>query len=154
MGATVQSRTKNGTGCPYCSGNRVSHDNNLKALHAEIAKQWHPTKNGTFTPEDYTARSSKKVWWLCDKDHEWQATIGNRTGNNSGCPVCAGKKASSDRNLQVQHPEVASQWHPTRNGNKKPSDFTHGSHTKVWWLCEQGHFIGRYRIFSKIPFIH
>ena len=54
--------------------------NCLSTLNPEIAKQWHPTKNGILTPYDFTASSGKKVWWKCPKgsDHEWQAVISSR----------------------------------------------------------------------------
>ena len=31
--------------------------------------------------------------------------------------------------------EVSAQWHPTKNGDLKPEDFTTGSSKKVWWQC-------------------
>jgi hypothetical protein len=31
--------------------------------------------------------------------------------------------------------EIASQWHPTKNGEFRPEDFSHGSRKKVWWKC-------------------
>ena len=37
------------------------------------------------------------------------------------------------------HPEVAAQWHPTRNGNLTPMDVTAFGGTKVWWKCKKGH---------------
>ena len=36
-------------------------------------------------------------------------------------------------------PKVASEWHPTKNGELKPDEVSHGSHKKVWWLCPKGH---------------
>jgi len=44
-------------------------------------------------------------------------------------------KASKDYNLLDKFPDVAKQWHPTKNGSKKPEDYRPGSHIKVWWLC-------------------
>jgi len=67
---------------------RVSPEYNLVVLHPEIAEQWHPTKNGDLRPENVTPGSDKKVWWLCEKKHEWEATVGNRTSHQSGCPEC------------------------------------------------------------------
>jgi hypothetical protein len=32
-------------------------------------------------------------------------------------------------------PEVASEWHPTRNGDRLPGDFRPGSNVRAWWLC-------------------
>lgn len=37
--------------------------------------------------------------------------------------------------LNHTHPSLCLQWHPTLNGSKKPSDFTSGSHQKIWWQC-------------------
>ena len=33
--------------------------------------------------------ASKKVWWICKHGHEWQATIGSRVINGTGCPKCS-----------------------------------------------------------------
>ncbi|MDE0940557.1 MAG: zinc-ribbon domain-containing protein, partial [Pirellulales bacterium] len=104
-----------------------------------LVNEWHPSKNGDLKPEDFAKSSKRKIWWLCSKGHEWEATIGNRTGRKSGCPVCAGKKASADRNLEVDCPEVAKEWHPSKNSDSKPSDLTVGSKKKVWWQCSKGH---------------
>ena len=58
-----------------------------------LAKEWHPEKNGELTPKEVTSKSGKKVWWICPKEHSYEATVHNRTGNNSGCPYCAGQKS-------------------------------------------------------------
>ena len=50
-----------------------------------------------------------------------------------------GRRASRDNNLLNNYPEVAAQWHPTKNGDKKPEDFTPGSGKKAWWECGRGH---------------
>jgi len=64
--------------------------NCLSTTHPEIAKEWHPTKNGKTTTYDIVAGSNKTFWWKCNKgdDHEWPATPGNRIGNGSKCPFC------------------------------------------------------------------
>ena len=78
------SRTASKTGCPYCSGQKVSESNNLLVLFPEIAKEWHPTLNGELAPEQFTAGSSrKKVWWLCPKGHSYDSVIANRTKEKS-----------------------------------------------------------------------
>ena len=65
--STVSNRTsKNATGCPECSGNKVGKDNNLLALFPKIAKEWHSTKNGNLTPKQVTSKTNRKVWWLCE----------------------------------------------------------------------------------------
>ena len=39
----------------------------------------------------------------------------------------------------IWHPELADEWHKTRNGSKKPSDYVYGSHKYAWWTCPLGH---------------
>jgi hypothetical protein len=137
--ASISSRTA-GHGCPYCSGRKECRDNRLDLIHPEIAEQWHPTKNGDSKPSDFPSGATKKVWWKCSKgeDHEWEATINNRTRFKNGCPCCIGRKACKDNRLDLLHPKVAKQWHPTKNGDLKPSDFPSGSAKKVWWKCRKG----------------
>ena len=69
----------------------LSDTYNLKALFPGLAKQWHPTKNGKLTPDAVTPGSNKKVWWICDKGHEWKTAVKNRR-RGSGCHYCAVNK--------------------------------------------------------------
>ena len=41
--------------------------------------------------------------------------------------------------LAEKCPELVSEWHPTKNGDLKPTDISYGSDRKVWWQCEKGH---------------
>jgi very-short-patch-repair endonuclease len=104
-----------------------------------LANEWHPTKNGNLTLDSFAPASHKNVWWICNKGHEWQARIENRTYNQSGCPYCANKKANIDNCLQTKNPELAKEWHPTKNGELTPLDFVWKSEKEVWWKCENGH---------------
>ena len=104
-----------------------------------LVKEWHPTKNGELTPNDYTHGSKKKVWWLCSKGHSFESMPNSRTSKKTGCSICSGRVASEDNNLLFHFPEIAKEWHPTENGDLKPEDFTHGSEKKVWWLCPKRH---------------
>ena len=77
-----------GSGCPYCSGRyAIQGENDLLTLNPTLAKEWNREKNGTLEPTMVTIGSSKKVWWMCSKGHEWQATIAHRS-NNQRCPTC------------------------------------------------------------------
>jgi hypothetical protein len=116
---------------------KVSKDNNLSVLYPEIAKEWHPTKNEDLKPEDITSKSGRKIWWKCSKKgHEWPAIIAGRT-NGGGCPYCSGRKAGKDNNLSARFPEIAKEWHPTKNGNLTPEGVMPGSNKKVWWICSK-----------------
>jgi len=82
--------------CPYCSFRFPSITNTLDRLYPEVAKELHPTRNGKLKAKDIPARKSYKVWWKCSNNsrHVWQATVGNRTQNGSGCPKCWVEKRS------------------------------------------------------------
>lgn len=134
-------KNQNG-GCPFCAGKRLSKTNCLANTHPEIASQWHPTKNGSLKPSEVTNGSHKRVWWKCPEgpDHEWSTKVGGRVQGNTGCPFCAGQKTSITNCLATTMPELAKEWHPTKNGDKTPNDFTKNSNKKVWWLCKKCDF--------------
>lgn len=136
--ASIKDR-QHGNGCPYCAGRLpIPGENDLATLCPDIAKQWHPTKNGKLTPLQMTPRSNKKVWWKCEKGHEWYATVDSRS--KTICPICTGRKVLVGYNdLATTHPIIAAQWHPTKNGKLTPQMITHGSTKKIWWKCKKGH---------------
>ena len=78
---------------------KLTDKNRFSLLHPDIAKEWHPTKNGDLKPENFSYGSETKVWWKCSKgdDHEWEAAIKNRS-RGRGCPKCANMKR--DFNMQ------------------------------------------------------
>jgi len=128
-----------GTCCPYCTSRKSCDDNNLKVLYPAIAAEWHPTKNDT-KPEDYTAFSGKKVWWRCNINahHEWSCTIVNRTDKKTNCPMCSGRVVHSTNSLQTLYPNIAAEWHPTKNGLLTAADVTKGkSSIYIWWQCKK-----------------
>jgi hypothetical protein len=134
--AIVTSRAK-GYGCPYCTGKKATKKTCLKNINPSLARQWHPEKNGNLRPENVIPGSGKKVWWICEKGHEWQATIYKRATKNMNCPFCALK--STTYALPISSPELAELWHPEKNGNLTPADVTANSVNTVWWLCKNGH---------------
>ena len=36
-------------------------------------------------------------------------------------------------------PKLLKEFHPIKNGDKKPEHFTYGSNRKVWWKCNRRH---------------
>eukprot|EP00128_Syssomonas_multiformis_P003598 Colp12_sorted_trinity150504_noHs@31698 len=104
----------------------------------EVVRQWHPTKN-TLRPEDVAPLSMKRIWFICDEGHEWEASLNGRTSMGAGCPTCKLKRVTSTNNLLVKNPGLAAEWHPTKNGDLKPDAVSWSSGKKVWWECHQGH---------------
>ena len=138
--AAVHTRTGSGTGCPVCAGKVVqAGDNDLATRFPELAREWHPTRNGSLTPEQVVSGGHRMVWWICEKGHEWRAQIKSRT-NGCGCPVCANREIRPTENdLASRYPQLAAQWHPTKNGSLVPDQIPPGTARKVWWICEKGH---------------
>lgn len=127
------------------------YKNSLAFLFPEIASEWHPIKNGNLTPDKVNKMARYNVWWLGKCGHEWQMPICNRTHSErydnhgklhkpQGCPYCSGKKILVGFNdLQSQFPEVAVEWHPTKNGGLQPTNIAPKSSRIIWWQCEKGH---------------
>jgi hypothetical protein len=98
---------------------------------------WSPRNE--LLPTEVTAASHKKVWWVCEKGHEWEAKIDTVTVLGCGCPYCAGKLAiPGETDLATLRPDLMAQWDFEKN-TLKPEEITIASHDKVWWKCDQGH---------------
>src|SRR5205823_2846500 len=108
---TVQMRGVRGAGCSFCTNQRVSTTNAFTTTHPNLAREWHPTKNGDLKPRDVVAGSNKVVWWTCKKgvDHEWKATVTARAVRKSGCPFCANQRVSITNSLETCFPEIAAE---------------------------------------------
>ncbi len=135
--ASVNGRRR-GNGCPICAGYLSHSTTSLESLRPELAKEWHPTKNGVRKPSDVTLGSGRVVWWRCSLDprHEWKSKVLNRTrGRGSGCPVCARVVPTADTNLATLYPALAAEWASEKNGVLTPISVSCGSEKKVWWRC-------------------
>ena len=137
--ATIGNR-KRGNGCPYCSGRLVVEgENDLITVNPALAQEWNYEKNGELQPKSVTSKSHKKVWWICDKGHEWQAEINARSRGN-GCPYCSNQKVIAGFNdLQTIFPSLAKEWNTEKNGGLTPNDVTPNSDKIVWWICDKKH---------------
>ena len=122
----------------------------LAEARPDLAKEWNYEKNGDLKPEDVSCGSNKKVWWRLPYDvpndypvehlrgkhfeFEWEAASCSRN-NGASCPYLSGKAVNHNFNdLATINPELASQWHPTKNGDLRPSQVTANTDKKVWWL--------------------
>jgi DNA-directed RNA polymerase subunit RPC12/RpoP len=134
------SHRKEGRGCPVCSGRVLLEGiNDLETIHPELSTEWNYKKNDK-QPSEYLAGSNKKVWWICQEHHEWEAPIASRSKGNNGCPYCSGRNAITGFNdLHYKHPLLALEWHPSKNGDVLSSQVSEKSNKKFWWLCNKGH---------------
>lgn len=117
------------------------------------AKKWDYEKNGTIDLKMLPKTSKKKYWWKCPTcGNEWYGSLDNivdsLTCNKCSRQVKTEYEVSPEvyindtsrfrdlpNSLQTQNPELASEWHPTKNGIFKPSHVTPKSGKRVWWLC-------------------
>ena len=130
-----------GNNCPVCFGRQVlAGYNDLATKNPELAKEWNYEKNGELKPTMVTPASGKKVWWKCEKGHEWKTYVYTRN-RGDGCPVCTGRKVLIGYNdLATKYPVLAEEWNYEKNGDLKPTMITSGSRKRVWWKCKKcGH---------------
>lgn len=102
-----------------------------------IVKEWHPEKN-SWLPHKVGAGSERKIWWMCQYGHEWQASPYSRINLKSGCPVCSGRSPSKELNLLTTFPSLVREWHQLKN-KRSPESFCTGSSYNASWVCSSGH---------------
>ncbi|MBR0092150.1 MAG: zinc-ribbon domain-containing protein [Lachnospiraceae bacterium] len=116
-------------------------EDSLAFLYPEIAKDWHPTKNGHVTPDLFVPGSGEKVWWLCSEcGNEWPAIIVNRVKGH-GCDRCATtrRKATKKRTLLTERGCLDKEWclldWDYEENEYGPEHYTNGSGEVVGWCC-------------------
>jgi len=128
--------------CMICTGRYLAVGvNDLATRNPKVAHMWHPTMNDDLTPQMFTEHAPEKVWWRhydrkTRKWHEWPARIGHLTRRKPNkCAICSGQRIQIGVNdLATTHPELASEWHPTRNKKLTPQMVSKGSSEEAWWL--------------------
>ena len=134
--ASVKSRSINGSGCPYCSHNKVLVGfNDLATVVPKVADEW--SEKNEKKPTEVTAFANRKAWWKCrDCDYEWNTLISTRSGG-SKCPCCSGYTFIKGRNdLKTTHPEITEEW-SEKNYPLQPDEVNAKSRKNVWWHCKK-----------------
>jgi hypothetical protein len=126
----ISARTLGKTGCPNC------YKSPVKKRKRTL------TDNGTKTPADFPISSTHKACWKCpvELSHKYRKSIYARIkcieqNQSRDCPLCLKNARPPKRSLMLTDPELAAEWHPTKNGAKTPRDFTIASAHKAWWKC-------------------
>lgn len=129
----------NGRRCGVCT-RRVLHPSTcLAATNPDIAASWHPTLNGDLTPHDVFAGSPDKAWWKCERGCDYDSAIVSRL-RGFGCRYCANREVGVRNSMSITHPELALEFHATKNGSITPDTIIAGTGEKLWWQCvEYGH---------------
>ncbi len=132
----------NGRGhCPFCTNRKVLKGfNDFATKYPGLLKEWNYKKNDELgLKPDEIADSNKKVWWKCEKGHEWSSVIRSRA-NGCGCPICSNNQILKGFNdLATTNPELLEEWNYEKNKNISPFEISYGSTKKVWWKCKNGH---------------
>ncbi|MDG1728116.1 MAG: zinc-ribbon domain-containing protein [Emcibacteraceae bacterium] len=112
----------------------------LKDNYPQVSSEWNEEKNYPLSPSNFYPGAHSKVWWRCkeNNNHEWEASILNRV-RGTGCPICSGRSADGEENLEAFYPEVAKEFDLTRNFPVKPHEIRPYSGRKFWWICPHGH---------------
>ena len=131
--AVIKDRNR-GYGCPICAGKRVLMGyNDLESQFPELANQWDYKKNDMLLPNSVCAKSSQKVWWICERGHSYDASPCERQ-RGRGCPYCNRKIVIIGENdLESRNPRLAREY-SAKNKEKANSIFVY-SHKKVIWKC-------------------
>ncbi len=125
--ATVKNRAVNRSGCPYCTGRKITSDKSLAVSHPELAKILHPTKNNDITADKITSNYQKQVWWMCELGHEWQETVLNCSRQSE--IICKGC-----RSIGYLRPELLEEWHPSNQ--LSVYETAANCNEKVLWRCK------------------
>ncbi|MCR4907764.1 MAG: zinc-ribbon domain-containing protein [Lachnospiraceae bacterium] len=131
--ASIKNRGR-GSGCPYCSGNKVLKGfNDLESLYPDLADEW-AEPDETIRPDRVTEKANREITWKCGRcGQTWRSRIADRTDGH-GCPVCSGEKLVTGINdLETLYPETALEW--SEKNDKKPSEVWPKSRENVHWKC-------------------
>ena len=155
--ATPNVRVFHGRGCPKCARQRKFGQGYrrgfLRVELPDVYAELHPTKNAGFDTEKLTCGSGKKVWWLCQNNHnrpegcqhkhEWEAQVAARCQSRTpaGCPFCSGAIVCPCNSLAALQPTLLKFWDVAGNAFPlaeplDPEWLGVGSHRKVWWRHE------------------
>ena len=143
--ASINSRTRGGTGCPYCMTHplNVCRHNSFAHLRPDLLKEWDWEKNENIDPYTIAIFSSKKMWWLCPTTtcaffckHSWKTAIVWRTSDRStSCPYCAKQKRCEHNSFAYLRQDLLKEWDWEKNENIDPYSLALGTNQKCWWRC-------------------
>jgi hypothetical protein len=79
----------------------ITGENDLATLRPDLLKYWDYDKNKKVKPTEIKINYSKKVWWKCDKGHEYQSIVSYKTKNPFQCPICYKESATLFKSKKV-----------------------------------------------------
>ena len=124
-----------GRGCPFCAGKKVlAGDNDLATTHPHLVQKW--SEQNIIKPTEITAGSDRKVWWVCEKGHEFEASPAHIVRGRD-CPYCCGKKVLIGYNdFASRYPWLLEEWDFEKNV-MEPTEITAGTTRAASWICSK-----------------
>ena len=122
----------------------------LTESHPEVARDFHPTRNGPLKASDLGSYERLQVWWRCPKEHEANVSVYTRV--RVGCKECNRERRLSEHTASKHYakkrgsirdtaPDLMARWDHEANSAERlfPENFTPSSHIGVSWRCDKGH---------------
>lgn len=104
-------------------------------------KLWCKFNNKTFEIiGDVYENAIKNIQWKCLVEgcgEIFSINWNNIVSKGQNCPYCSNQRVGLSNCLATKNPVLASEWHPTKNGDLTPYDVTEGSGKEAWWLCNK-----------------
>lgn len=118
--------------CPRRPRTILPRESSLHRWGDEVVDSFCLESNAPDTPDTVSHGAKRVLTWRClaDPSHpNYLLSLPSR--RKTGCPRCS--------SIGCKMPELAAQWHPTKNRHLTPYDVTRGCHRRVWWQCLHGH---------------
>jgi hypothetical protein len=126
--SSINNRTRQNLGCPYCSNQKVLVGfNDFATTDSKLASQAYG-----WNPQTLTRGSNKKRKWKCQEGHVWTAQLANRTGRGDGCPTCAQSGFDPNENAWLYFLEHEN-WEMLQIGISNYPDDRIARHKSIGW---------------------
>ena len=119
-------------------------ENSVASVFPELIEEWDVEKNEGITPDAFSARNNKRVWWKCKNGHSWKASINTRGERKLGCPYCAGQRVIIGNNdfkswcVSNGRDNLLKEWDYEKNV-VKTCEIPRTYKGKIFWKCVMGH---------------
>jgi len=141
--ASILNRTSHGSGCPFCAHQprQVCRCYSLGKKYPKLLAEY--CLSNERDPFTIPCGSSIKVQWKCSTcAYIWEAAPSTRTSRTqpSNCPACARSVPSAVTNLGVCFPEIAKEFHSTKNAPLTTKTIMPSTKTIIWWFCAKHNY--------------
>ena len=136
--SNIKNRVHRHSGCPKCYKNnqtviamrgKLKNTVSLQEKNPDYLSMFDIERN-SINPSDIPLMSTKKLWWICENMHPFQRNAVSMSVNQL-CPTCS--------LVIFSNPDIAKEFHPSKNVDINVNDLDQASTQKVWWVCKNGH---------------